>query len=201
MTDLQRRRVFISASVPVPDREGEAGRYSPSEITDAVAAFAKAILEANGRIVSGGHPAITPILLWAAREHATRESIDLFQTEWFVDTFPPETWELAEDGYATLTLTPPGSDLRSSLEIMRATMFDLPDLAGGVFIGGMSGITAEYRLLQASRQDVPLAPLSAPGGAAADLTPTTNLSELAVSSLSSRRYPYIAAVTLDAFAS
>lgn len=200
MTDLQRRRVFLSASLPVPDREDEAGHYSPSEITDAVAAFAKAILEANGRIVSGGHPAITPILLWAAREHATRESIDLFQTEWFAATFPQETWELADDGYAMLTITPSGSDRPSSLAVMRAAMFDLTDLAGAVFIGGMKGITDEYDLLHLTRPDLPLAPLSAPGGAASRLAPTPTLPEVVVNGLASRRYPYVAAVTLSSFA-
>src|SRR5688500_9923739 len=79
MNDLHQRFVFLSASLPTRDRRAESGPYSPSEISDAVTALTRLILEGNGRLVCGGHPTINPLLLWTARELQAREQIVIYQ--------------------------------------------------------------------------------------------------------------------------
>ena len=66
MTALGRRRVFLSASFPSGKRGTRFEPFDPGAIADAVTAVARAVLVAKGRLLLGGHPTITPLVLTVA---------------------------------------------------------------------------------------------------------------------------------------
>ncbi len=67
--DLQGRILFLSASFPSFKRCPEYRATTDlAEVSNAVVALAKAVFHANGSLVFGGHPTITPLLLSVAKE-------------------------------------------------------------------------------------------------------------------------------------
>ncbi|MGH8300567.1 MAG: hypothetical protein ACRET5_03775, partial [Steroidobacteraceae bacterium] len=96
---LRSKAVFLSASFPSGDR-GQAFRpYDAEAIADAVVAITRAVLYAGGRLVFGGHPTISPLVLLIAAELDTKGRVDIFQTRYFEGQVPPETLELDKRGY------------------------------------------------------------------------------------------------------
>src|SRR5579859_462199 len=65
------RMIFLSASVPSPDRAHEfhRGKDSAFEIEQAVISLARAIFVRHGRLVFGGHPTISPLVSVVAGEY------------------------------------------------------------------------------------------------------------------------------------
>jgi hypothetical protein len=163
--------VFLSASFPSGERGERFKPYDPAAISAAVRALARAILLADGRIVFGAHPTISPVILLAASEFEVAGAIDIYQSAYFADQIPEETLRLVELGYGALHMidADPAADLRLSLQLMRRAMFTEQDVAAGVFVGGMEGIRDEYDLLAELRPDAARLPLTAPGGAAREL--------------------------------
>ena len=67
--NLRGRFVFLSASFPSFKRDGQfSGTADTAEISNAVVSLAKAVFQADGGLVFGGHPTITPLLLSVARD-------------------------------------------------------------------------------------------------------------------------------------
>lgn len=69
--------VFLSASVPAPDRDVRYRQrgirrvpHAALEIEEAVVSLARAVFSAGGRLVFGGHPSITPLVAMVAAEYA-----------------------------------------------------------------------------------------------------------------------------------
>ena len=165
-------RVFLSASFP----SGEDGEpyepYDVAAIADAATAVVRAVLRADGRIVFGAHPAISPLVLLVAAELGRREVVEVYQSLWFRKMIPEETTRLIKLGYAVPRWTDevPGESPKPSLAVMRKKMLvedQAPDAA--VFIGGMGGIKREYDLLLGRPEPVPLLPVTGPGGATREL--------------------------------
>lgn len=158
MSSLSGQAIFLSASFPSGARGDALPAARPSAIADAVTSVVRAVFEADGRLVFGGHPTISPLVLLVAREYGRREAVDIYQSLSYQDVIPDETKRLAE-GYGTLHWTDDiGED---SLVLMRKTMLaERP--SAGVFIGGMQGVVDEFALLP----DVPRFLIAAPGGAA-----------------------------------
>ena len=168
MINLHRATIFLSASFPSGERGQSFEPYDPSAVADAVSAFTRAILEANGRLSFGGHPTITPLVFMIARELGVRESVFVYQSKWFRDQLVPEIAEIGKEGLGTIVWTPPGETLLESLLIMRHEMLTASrDYAAALFIGGMEGIRDEYDLVQESLPWLHCIPVIAPGGAAA----------------------------------
>lgn len=198
MTDLRRVPIFLSASFPTGERGEHFARATASGITDAVAAFAHAVLGSNGILVFGGHPTITPLVLMVARELRVAPSVALFQSEWFRDRQPPEVAEIVAERLGTVHWTPREHDLPDSLLTMRTTMIESAPYAGGLFIGGMEGIADEYCLMKDRWPDTPCIPIAGAGGAAAGL-PTEDCERLGLQTLhTSRAYPLLASQFVDA---
>src|SRR4051794_13186610 len=148
MSSLEGRAVFLSTSFPSGARGDRYRPYDTSAIADAVTAIARAVLLADGRLVFGAHPTISPLILLVASELDRREVVEIHQSEFFRGRIPEETLELQRRGYGVLREWPrdPTGELAPSLEIMRKNMLGGEDFIAGVFIGGMEGVADEYRL-------------------------------------------------------
>jgi SLOG cluster3 family len=192
-------RVFVSAGFPSGDRGKPFVPYDTGAIGFAATEVVRAVLEAEGRIVFGAQPAISPLVLRVAVELGRREVVDVYQSRFFEKDIPGETMRLINEGYAVPHWTErvPGEsekDPKPSLALMRTEMLEEaepPDAA--VFIGGMEGILGEYEMLRARPDGVPLLPLTAPGGAARKLKPSDDrVAERLAPVLGSPYYPDVA---------
>src|SRR5436305_1538123 len=108
--------------------------------------MARMILASNGRLVFGGHPTITPLVLHVAGDGGYRERVDVYQSEWFRRELPPETLRLQELGFGRIHWTPAEKTREDSLLKMRVHMLSKSQPIGAIFIGGMEGIHAEWDL-------------------------------------------------------
>ena len=102
MTALGRRRVFLSASFPAGKRGTRFEPFDPGAIADAVTAVVRAVLVAKGRLLFGGHPTITPLVLMVASELDAKGAVDVFQSRWFEDQITRETRALQDAGFAAV---------------------------------------------------------------------------------------------------
>ncbi|MGY1826534.1 SLOG domain-containing protein [Blastococcus sp. SYSU DS0541] len=172
MADLGLRPVLLSASFPSGRRGERFAPYDADAVADAVTALVAAVFAANGRIVFGGHPTITPLVLRMAADHAARDAVSVYQSEEFRDLITEPTRELERLGFGTIVPTPRGRDLSESLALMRHMMVERnTDMVGALFVGGMEGIADEYAIVGELRPTLARLPLTAPGGAAARLDP------------------------------
>lgn len=194
MTALGRRRVFLSASFPSGKRGTRFEPFDPGAIADAVTAVARAVLVAKGRLLFGGHPTITPLVLMVASELEIEGAVDVFQSRWFADQITRETRTLQDAGFGEIHWTPQRATREQSLETMREAMLAHDrKLIAGVFVGGMEGVREEYELFRRFQPLVPRVSLVGPGGAAAKL-PMDETRSVLGKHVESRRYPFLASV-------
>lgn len=157
-------KVFLSASVPLPDRDQEYFRSSdPIAIREAVKALAIVAVEKELRIVFGGHPAITPILGSAFSKSGRNptEFVTLYQSDFFRNQFPE-----ANNSFGRYIRVPAIEGSRSkSLELLRQRMFEDHRYNYVVFIGGMEGSFEEYKIAQKMQPKARLLPVESTGGA------------------------------------
>lgn len=159
------KRVFLSASVPLPDRDQ---RFFASadviSIREAVKALALVMIETKSLLVFGGHPAITPIVskLFSQAGLTPAEHVVLYQSAYFRARFP------IENSYFTkVVVTEEVNGNRDmSLELMRERMLTHCSFDAGVFIGGMEGVLDEFHLFRGLNPDVPAYPIASTGAAA-----------------------------------
>jgi hypothetical protein len=179
---LRGRRVFLSASIP--GKGWDDVEFDPLEITDAVIACASTMWTAGGRILCGGHPAITPLLLRAAQDfRQVAESIQatdneplvtIYQSELFQGLIPDETKRLQAGGLGRIAFVravpgdrPDRHHNAASLAHMRQAMLaPQNDPAFAIFIGGMDGIITEYQQYRRLYNDRPVYAIGAPGAMA-----------------------------------
>ena len=200
MNSLEGQSIFLSASFPSGERALRFEPFDPGAIADAVTAVVRAVLVRTGRLLFGGHPTITPLVLMVANELGTKDSVDIFQSEWFEDQITQETRTLAEAGYGSISWTPKLPTWEESLQAMREEMLggDRTPIAG-VFVGGMEGIVDEYRLFLRCQPGVPCISLVGPGGAAATL-PLDDTRAILGRHVTSRHYPFVASAIADRLA-
>ena len=200
MSGLGQRQVFLSASFPSGERGADFEPFDPGAIADAVTAVVRAVLVAEGRLLFGGHPTITPLVLMVASELNAKGAVDVFQSQWFNDQITRETWALQEAGFGAIHWTPEGATEEESLQTMREAMLG-PDqkLIAGVFVGGMEGVREEYELFPRFQPRVPRVSLVGPGGAAAK-PPMDEARSVLGKHVESRRYPFVASVLVDRLA-
>lgn len=185
-----RPAVLLSASVPyerphaelsdpaeVRRRKARDRRYAasayPERIRLAVVELALGVLRRGGRLVFGGHPAISPMVLHAARDLAAApDSVLVFQSALFEPFIPDSTHDLADWQAGRMVLTPvrpadaSGTERANSLRLMRGLMAQVPGLRGAVFIGGMDGLVEESALFHQHQPSLPRYALASTGGAA-----------------------------------
>lgn len=158
-------RIFLSASVPRPDRGNFHETADPFLIQFAVRELMTVAL-GRRQIIWGGHPAITP-MIWAICSDlgvTYSAAVHLFQSRFFSAVFPEEN-----DSFSNFTVIDAvEGDRAASLARMREQMLAGPFHAA-VFIGGMEGVLDEYELFIRMHPDALVLPIFAPGGAAQDL--------------------------------
>jgi hypothetical protein len=156
--------IFLSASVPLPSRNR---RFFETAdvllIREAVKALVEVILPV-GRITSGGHPAITPLLSLFVREAGLgHERLTIFQSGLFAGSMPAENAEFVD-----VRIVPAvGDDREASLTRMRRDMIASREFSAAVIIGGMEGIFEEVDLFSQLHPLVPILPVASTGAAAA----------------------------------
>lgn len=159
------KRIFLSASVPLPDRDR---RFFESadviSIREAVKALTLVMIETKSLLVFGGHPAITPIIskLFSQAGLVPAEHVVLYQSEYFRSRFP------AQNSYFTdvVVTEEVDGDREMSLQLMRERMLAHSRFDAGVFIGGMEGVLDEFRLFRRLNPGVPVYPVASTGAAA-----------------------------------
>jgi hypothetical protein len=155
--------IFLSASVPQPDREffGTENVYA---IKEAVISFVRVCAEKRLPFYFGGHPAITP-LVWnvAKNYYGDKEpAIKIYQSLFFGNQIPDEVKHF-QDVHMTEAVD---GDVRKSVDLMRRVMFEENPTDCAVFIGGMDGVVDEARMIRDMYPDARFFPIFSTGGAA-----------------------------------
>lgn len=154
--------VFLSASVPLQDRDPK--YYESADvlgIRDAIRAFSIVVLQRK-LLVFGGHPAISPFVIVIAEKMNRKDSVHIFQSEYFRSVVPPESL-----AFSRITWVPGvNNDREQSLLSMRQKMLLAHRFSAAVFIGGMDGVEDEYALFKELHPAVPAYPIASTGGAA-----------------------------------
>jgi SLOG cluster3 family len=189
----ERPAILLSASVPyiretTPDMTPEereqlrelSTRYvqsaQPQRIRLAVMELTKAALMRHAQLIFGAHPAISPMVLEAARNVGVEpDSILIFQSDFFANRIPRSTLALADWSAGRLFLTPQRPARRQynarkeSLGKMRSLMVSPPNLRGAIFVGGMEGVEEEAKLFKSAHPNLPCYAIASTGSAALDL--------------------------------
>jgi hypothetical protein len=148
----------------------------PQRIRLAVTELTKAALMRHAQLIFGAHPAISPMVLEAARNAgAPPDSILIFQSDFFADRIPRSTLELSDWSAGRLFFTrqrPAGRpyDARNlSLTEMRSLMVSPKNLRGAIFVGGMEGVEEEAKLFKSAHPNLPRYAIASTGSAALGL--------------------------------
>ena len=162
MAKKELRKIFLSASVPSPDRNKK--YYHTADIIairDAIIAFATVVIP-KAHLVWGGHPAITPLIkeVMGSMDYDVHKHITLYQSLFFEDKFPKDN-----DSFGNIKLIPKKSNIPESVKIMREQMFSDNQFDVAVFIGGMEGIEDEYSLFIKRFPDALIVPVASTGAA------------------------------------
>lgn len=189
----KRPAVLLSASVPylreatsdmTPQERDQLRELSkrylqsakPHHIRLAVTALTKTALMRDAQLIFGAHPAISPMVLAAARNAGAQpDSILIFQSSFFADRIPGSTLELADWAAGRLFFTPSQSASRQyearsvSLHEMRALMVSPSNLRGAIFVGGMEGVEEEAHLFKSAHPNLPRYAIASTGSAAQNL--------------------------------
>lgn len=164
-------RVFLSASVPKVGRGTFYENSDPFLIQVAVRELVTSIVRV-GTLVWGGHPSITP-MIWAVCSDLGMDyskHVQLYQSNRFDDDFPQENASFGNVTYVDAV----NGNIEASLAEMRRRMVSDGAFSAGVFVGGMEGIIDEYQLFSQFQPDAARILLTAPGGAAQQLSAHTS---------------------------
>lgn len=157
------KNIFLSASVPLPDRPAK--YYDTADviaIRDSVVALASTVLPTH-RLVWGGHPSITPIINYVIQKLGMKvqNHVVLFQSSFFEQYFPEDNNE-----FENVILIESTGEIQSSKLEMRKAMLSSFVFSAGVFIGGMEGVEEEYDLFREFHPDASVIPVASTGAAA-----------------------------------
>ncbi len=157
------RHIFLSASVPLPERNRV--YFETADvflIREAIRALVEVIIPV-GTITFGGHPAITPLVsLYLAGTGHPRERVTVFQSEFFTRTKGKNELDIANIRYTPAVL----GELAPSLRLMRETMISSQQFDAAVLIGGMEGIGEEVEMFRQHHPGVLILPVPSTGAAA-----------------------------------
>lgn len=200
---LRGMSVFLSASIPDPERWDS--DFDPLEITDAVVAVGRTVLNEGATLVTAAHPTIAPLLLYVAAEFPTTEvpRVVVYQSLVFDRNMPEVTRRFEAEGVGILIRTeavegePPDPRFAPrSLDVMRRKMLVDTNPSAAIFIGGMAGIPIEHALFDELHPNKPTYAIAYPGGAARTLAAESN-SNLRPLLLDGNIYPAIGRAIVD----
>lgn len=191
---LHGKTLLLSASVPAPNRAERYNRIENAafEIEQAIISLARATLSEGGRLVFGGHPAISPLVAMVVGEYREprfvetsedrrRPPVDIYQSRAYEGYLPDETLWMFRLGYASIhwvdavdnerfdPQAPSGVlQCKRSLQKMRQNMLETSTPDAMVCIGGMEGLEDEVSLaLEMRARRFQIYVLEKTGGAAA----------------------------------
>lgn len=165
--------VLLSAGVPDADRWPD--KFDAFEITDAVSAVARAVLWANGTLVTASWPTIAPLLLHIAAEEADdcHGRVVAYRSQAFEPISPKQArlhgWTKAGAIVHTKRVGDEPADPVSapdSILRMRSQMMAKTRPTAMILIGGGRGMYGEYALFRDLCPDAPIYAFGHPGGAA-----------------------------------
>lgn len=156
-------KVFLSASIPYPDRDKKF--YDTADIVsirDAVRALATVVIP-KAHLIWGGHPSITPLIRFVMDRMNIdlKKHITLYQSLFFEEYFPPDNF-----AFENIVLTEKRNNRDESLELMRSKLINENDFKVGIFIGGMEGINDEYVMFKERHPNALILPIASTGAAA-----------------------------------
>lgn len=156
-------KIFLSASIPSPDRHKKF--YDTADIVairDSVRALATVVIP-QAHLIWGGHPSITPLIRYVLDRLKVnlKDHVTLYQSLFFEDKFPDDNF-----AFENIVLTAKANTLSQSLSIMRETIMEENHFQAAIFIGGMDGIDDEFNLFSHYYPDKPVFPLASTGAAA-----------------------------------
>lgn len=155
--------IFLSASIPTPDKKKYFENADLFAIRDSVRALATVVIPKT-KLVWGGHLAITPLIRYVITNFIQRniqEHVLLYQTTFFEHLFPPDNAFFEE-----VRIVERKEDRETSLREMRIKMFTENQFTAGVFIGGMEGVQDEYEMFLDYQPHAKLFPVASTGAAA-----------------------------------
>lgn len=163
MAQKKLNKVFLSASIPYPDRDKKF--YDTADIVairDAVRALATVVIP-KAHLVWGGHPSITPLIRFVMeRMNADLKiHVTLYQSLYFEEYFPSDNFS-----FENIILTEKKNNREESIGIMRKKLISDNDFKVGIFIGGMEGINEEYEMFIQKFPDALILPVASTGAAA-----------------------------------
>lgn len=158
--------VFLSAGVPLPPPSRSEKYFATADVVairDSIRALVTAVLP-EGRLVFGGHPAITPMvrLLIRDRKLSVREHLVLFQSRFFQPVFPSDVQEFEN----VVLVDAVGESRDASLMRMREVMIRSENFGVGIFVGGMEGVEEEYAMFRRFHPNAAAYPIASTGAAA-----------------------------------
>lgn len=162
MATKEIKNVFLSASIPLPERDPKyIGTSDIIAIRDAVIALTTAVLPKH-RIIWGGHPSITPLIYYVMEKLNLniQDHVLLYQSLFFKNKFPEDN-----NKFKNIVFTENVGDIHSSIQLMRKRMFAENEFTAAVFIGGMDGIEVEYNLFREYHPKAILLPIPSTGAA------------------------------------
>ena len=196
------RFVVLGASYPPRAYTSTADSH---EIAAAAKAFIGAAFQQNWKILFGGHPTISPLVLMIAREYGTKHSVLIYQSKFFANHLGPATLSLAREQYGEIILiendlreappradeTPDPTKCPKSLLLMRKAMLSHSNIGALVLIGGDTGLIEEFELFRTMLPGRPIFPIGFPGGAARDIAPVRVDHDLQAALVGSRNYLFL----------
>lgn len=191
---LRGRTVFMSASIPAPDRAEKFRRVADAaiEIEQAAVSLARAVFSEGGRLVFGGHPTISPLVAMVAGEYRDSRAPErsapplepqalIYQSTLFRGRAAEDTMLMFRMGLAEVRWIDKdpseefgrgpktGPKYPLSLERMRRAMISESKPDCMVCVGGMEGVMEEAALFDEIWPHHPGCVLRRTGGAAAIL--------------------------------
>ncbi|GAB3879379.1 hypothetical protein GCM10028824_42740 [Hymenobacter segetis] len=162
MASEQLKKVFLSASIPLPGRNAK--YFNTVDITavrDAIIALTTVVLPKHV-LVWGGHPSITPLIYYVMERLGLniQEHVKLYQSLWFEGSFPDDN-----NKFENVIFTPKGKDILASIGLMREQMLSENQFSAAVFIGGMDGIEDEYKMFVEMHPSALILPIASTGAA------------------------------------
>ncbi len=154
--------IFLSASIPSKERDEKFFKTADIiAIRDAVKALATVVIP-KSHLVWGGHPAITPLIrdVLAKMETDVKSHVTLYQSEYFIDSFPKEN-----SVFENKVITKSTSNEEDSLFHMRRRMFSENTFEAAIFIGGMEGVINEYQMFKTYFPNKSILPIASTGAA------------------------------------
>jgi len=176
--------VFLSASVPLPDRDP---RFFETADVIAIRDAVKAFVQEFGprhRVHFGGHPAVTPLVSLMMKRHPEVENqhLYLYQSRFFSDQFPEENFDFVHKVYVDGV---PG-DREQSLLLMRQRMLTDKPITAAFFIGGMEGVIDEYQLIKKHQPGAKCFPVASTGGASLQIFQSSEFDPMLINELTYR---------------